>query len=136
MRASHDLRRVSATFDAPNPVPSAGLLPAALLAQRVGLAGLVDRRVELPRYCANSGTKGLPAIGSMMLVGGDSIDDTALLRGGATSELFDATRAPSTIGTWLRSFKWFNIRQLDSISRELLKRLWARAAGRPICPLR
>jgi hypothetical protein len=64
-----------------------------------------------------------------MLAGGDSIDDTALLRAGATSKLFDATRAPSTIGSWLRGFKWFNVRQLDAVSRELLARLWSAGAG-------
>jgi hypothetical protein len=31
-----------AGFDESNPVPSARLLPAAVLAQRVGLAGLVE----------------------------------------------------------------------------------------------
>lgn len=128
MRASHDLARVSVRFDEPNLVPCAGLLPAAVLAQRVGLAELMKRRVTLQRHGANSGTKALTVIGSM-LAGGDSIDDTALLRAGATSKLFDATRAPSTIGSWLRGFKWFNVRQLDAVSRELLARLWSAGAG-------
>ena len=75
---------MSARFDEPNLVPSAGLLPVALLARRVGLAELVDDRVTLHGNGANSGTKALTVIGSM-LAGGDSIDDTALLRGGATS---------------------------------------------------
>lgn len=128
MRASHDLARVSVRFDEPNLVPCAGLLPAAVLAQRVGLAELMERRVTLQRHGANGGTKALTVIGSM-LAGGDSIDDTALLRAGATSKLFDATRAPSTIGSWLRGFKWFNVRQLDAVSRELLARLWSAGAG-------
>lgn len=38
-----------------------------------------------------------------MLAGGDSIDDVAVLRAGAAPELFDATRAPSTVGSWLRA---------------------------------
>jgi hypothetical protein len=119
---------VSVRFDEPNLVPAAGLLPAAVLAQRVGLAGLVDQRVTLQCHGANSGTKALTVIGSM-LAGGDSIDDTDVLRAGATRKLFDTTRAPSTIGSWLRAFKWFNIRQLDAVSRELLARLWATGAG-------
>ena len=77
MRASHDLARVSVRFDEPNLVPCAGLLPAAVLAQRVGLAGLMQRQVTLQRHGANSDTKALTVIGSM-LAGGDSIDDTAL----------------------------------------------------------
>jgi hypothetical protein len=103
-------------------VPSAGLLPAAVLAERVGLAGLVDRVVTVQRHGANSGTKALTVIGSV-LAGGDSIDDVDLLRAGAAAKLFDRTRAPSTIGSWLRGFKWFNVRQLDAVSRELVGRL-------------
>jgi hypothetical protein len=128
MRASHDLAGVSASFDEPNLVPCAGLLPAAALAQRLDVAGLVDQRLTLARHGANSGTKALTVIGSM-LAGGDSIDDTAVLRSGALPRLFDLTRAPSTVGTWLRDFKWHNVRQLDAISRELLVRQWAAGAG-------
>ena len=119
---------MSVSFDEPNLVPCAGLLPAAVLAQRIDLAGLVDQRLGLARHGANSGVKALGVIGSM-LAGGDSIDDTALLRTGALPQLFDATRAPSTIGSWLRDFRWHNVRQLDAVSRELLARVWAAGAG-------
>jgi hypothetical protein len=128
VRANHDLSRVSTTFDEKNLVPNAGLLPAAVLAQRLDLAGLVDERLQLAQHGANSGAKALTVIGSM-LAGGDSIDDTAVLRAGAAPALFDATRAPSTIGTWLRAHTWSNVRQLDAVSRELLARLWAAGAG-------
>ena len=128
MRANHDLSRVCATFDEANLVPNAGLLPAAVLAQRIGLGGLVDRRLHLARHGANSGAKALTVIGSM-LVGGDSIDDTAVLRAGAAGKLFDGTRAPSTIGSWLRAHRWSNVRQLDAVSRQLLARLWSCGAG-------
>jgi hypothetical protein len=50
-----------------------------------------------------------------MLAGGDSIDDVAVLRAGATAELFDNTHAPSTVGSWLRAPNWSNVRQLDAI---------------------
>lgn len=128
MQASHDLARVEASFDEPNLVPCAGLLPAAALAQRLDVAGLVDDRLTLARHGANSGVKALTVIGSM-LAGGDSIDDVGLLRSGALPALFDLSRAPSTIGTWLRDFQWHNVRQLDAVSRELLKRQWAAGAG-------
>jgi hypothetical protein len=128
MRSSHDLARVQASFDEPGLVPCAGLLPAAVLAQRLELSALVDQRLILPEHGANSGIKALTVVGSM-LGGGDSIDDTGMLRAGASARLFDTTRAPSTIGTWLRGFKWHNVRQLDAISRELLGRLWAAGAG-------
>ena len=116
------------SFDETNLVPNAGLLPAAVLAQRLDLAGLVDRRLQLVQHSANSGAKALSVIGSI-LAGGDSIDDVAVLRAGAASILFDGTRAPSTVGSWLRAYKWSNVRQLDAVSRELLARLWAAGAG-------
>jgi hypothetical protein len=122
------LSRVSVSFDEPNLLPNAGLLPAAVLAQRIDLAGLIDERLQLAEHGANSGTKALTVIGSM-LTGGDHIDHTAVLRAGGTGSLFDLTRAPSTVGTWLRAHKWSNVRQLDAISRELLARLWAAGAG-------
>ena len=52
-----------------------------------------------------------------------------VLRAGAAGILFDDTRAPSTIGSWLRAHKWSNVRQHDAVSRELLARLWAAGAG-------
>jgi hypothetical protein len=128
VRASHDLARVSVSCVESNLVSVAGLLPAAALAQKIGLAELVDRRVRLAAHGANSGTLSLSVVGSM-LAGGDSIDDVALLGCGATGQVFDQTRAPSTIGTWLRGFTWSNVRELDAVTREMLARLWAAGAG-------
>ena len=93
---------MSVSFDKSNLVPNAGLLPAAVLAQRLVLAALVDRRLHLATHGSNSGAKALTVIGSM-LAGGDSIDDVAVLRAGAATSLFDGTRAPSTVGSWLRA---------------------------------
>jgi hypothetical protein len=39
-----------------------------------------------------------------MLAGGEGIEDLDVLRAGAAPQLFDDLRAPSKIGTWLRSF--------------------------------
>ena len=88
MRASHDLTRVAVRFDEACLMPNAGLLPAATLAQRVDLGGLVDQRVRLTAERANGGAKALTVIGSI-LAGGDSIDDTDLLRAGGNQRLFD-----------------------------------------------
>jgi hypothetical protein len=128
VQASHDLAGVDVSFDESNLMPCAGLLPAAVLAQRIDVAGVIDERLTLTRHGANSGVKAMSVIGSM-LAGGDSIDDVALLRTGALPALFDRSRAPSTIGSWLRDFKWHNVRQLDAVSRELLARQWAAGAG-------
>jgi hypothetical protein len=54
-----------------------------------------------------------------------------LLRHGAMPDLFGGVRAPSTLGSFLRSFTWGNVRQLEKVSRELLAEL-ARQA--PLLP--
>jgi hypothetical protein len=128
MHANQDLTRVAVSFDEQHPLPHAGLLPAAVPAQRIDLAGLVDQRLALAGEGANSGTKALTVIGSI-LAGGDSIDDTDLLRTGAIRQLFDQIRAPTMIGCRLRAFKWSNVRELDAVSRELPARMWAAGAG-------
>jgi len=128
MRASHNLSSVSVSCDEPNLVSGAGLLSAAVLAQKIGLAELVQQRVRLAHHGANGGTKALTVVGSMLL-GGDSVTDTALLQAGATSELFHQLRAPLTIGSWLRSFKRSGVREFDAVTRELIARLWAAGAG-------
>lgn len=131
MKASHNLGAVPVSFDDDNLVANAGLIAPAALAQRLGIAELVDRRVRLDRKragAANSGAKALTVFGGM-LAGGDSIDDLDVLRAGAAAELFDDIRAPSTVGTWLRAFKWSNLRELDAVTRETLKRAWAARLG-------
>ena len=64
------------------------------------------------------------------LAGGDCIDDADALRTGGTARTLGGTvKAPSTLGTFLRSFRWGHVRQLDRVSRELLARAWATGAG-------
>ena len=64
------------------------------------------------------------------LAGGDCIDDADALRAGGTAGVLDClVKAPSTLGTFLRSFRWGHVRQLDRVSRELLARAWAAGAG-------
>ena len=43
-------------------------------------------------------------------------------------------KAPSTLGTFLRSFRWGHVRQLDRVSRALLARAWAAGAGPGAAP--
>ena len=64
------------------------------------------------------------------LAGGDCIDDADVLRtGGTACTLGGTVKAPSTLGTFLRSFRWGHVRQLDRVSRELLARAWQAGAG-------
>ena len=64
------------------------------------------------------------------LAGGDCIDDADVLRtGGTAGTIGCVVKAPSTLGTFLRSFRWGHVRQLDRVSRKLLSRAWAAGAG-------
>jgi hypothetical protein len=66
-----------------------------------------------------------------MIAGADSIDDMDLLRHGAMDVLFGGIRAPSTLGSHLRSYTWGNVRQLEAVNRQLLAELARRA---PLLP--
>ncbi len=66
-----------------------------------------------------------------MAAGADSIDDMGLLRHGAMPDLFGGIRAPSMLGSHLRSFTWGNVRQLEMVNRLLLGELARRA---PLLP--
>ena len=70
------------------------------------------------------------------LAGGDCIDDADALRSGSTGWVLGCViKAPSTLGTFLRSFRWGHVRQLDRVSRELLARAWSTGAGPSNGPL-
>ena len=84
---------------------------------------------EMRRGGANTGDKILTLVASA-LAGGDCIDDADVLRSGGTAGAIGCVvKAPSTLGTFLRSFRWGHVRQLDRVSRELLARAWAAGAG-------
>ena len=123
--------RIRVSFDDHRLVANAGLLLPVTLAQRLGLRELVDRHVDLgdaPGH-ANPGDKTLTLVASG-LAGGDCIDDADVLRTGGTAKAIGCVvKAPSTLGTFLRSFRWGHVRQLDRVSRELLARAWAAGAG-------
>ncbi len=44
-------------------------------------------------------------------------------------------KAPSTLGTFLRSFRWGHVRGLDEVSRRLLERAWKAGAGPGVEPI-
>ena len=69
---------------------------------------------------ANAGDKMLTLVASA-LAGGDCIDDADVLRTGRSAQVLGCTvKAPSTLGTFLRGFRWGHVRQLDRVSREVL----------------
>ena len=123
--------RIHVAFDDHRLVNNAGLILPATLAQRLGLPQLVDRYLDLGRAPgrANTGDKIMTLVASA-LAGGDCIDDADALRAGRTSSVLGCmVKAPSTLGTFLRSFRWGHVRQLDRVGRELLARSWAAGAG-------
>jgi Transposase DDE domain group 1 len=131
MRLLHSLARTHASFDDPNLVSRAGLVPVMALAQRAGLTGLVAQYVRPGGPCGVNAHLKIPCLVAGMAAGADSIDDMDLLRHGAMPGLFGGIRAPSTLGSHLRSFTWGNVRQLETVNRELLCELARRA---PLLP--
>ncbi len=129
MRGSHAPGDVSAVFDDPNLVSCAGLAPVVALAQRCGLAELVADKLTLPSEGGANAYLKVPALVAGMVAGADSIDDMDLLRHGGMNRLFHGARAPSTMGTFLRTFTFGHVRQLDSVAAGLLTEL---AAGTPL----
>ncbi|WP_375539471.1 IS1380 family transposase [Propioniciclava sp. MC1683] len=114
MKASHRIRPV---FDDPNLVSTAGLVPAVVLAESAGLHDLLEEQLSVPS--PNATAKATSVVGGM-LAGADSIDDLDLLRHGGMDRLFRGVRAPSTLGTFLRSFTHGHVQQLDAVGGHLL----------------
>lgn len=134
MQSSHAAAAVSSVFDDPNLIAYGGLGPVVRLAERCGLPAPADEYIHLPR--SKDGTGAFPAAKLMSLVGGmvagaDSIEDMDRLRHGAMPRLFTGARAPSTLGSFLRSFTHGHVKQLHAVARRLLSRL---AAHTPLLP--
>lgn len=123
MKASH---RVLPVFDDPNLVSAAGLVPVMRLAESAGLHELVAEHVATSSPNPVAKATGVVA---GMLAGADSIDDLDLLRHGGMPGLFAGVRAPSTLGTYLRSFTHGHVQQLDAVSARFLAGLVERVPG-------
>src|SRR3954466_16346448 len=123
MQLSHVRPVVSATFDEPNLVGAAGLVPLMSLARKAGLRELADERMSVPTdKGANAGLK-LSSLVAGMAAGADSIDDMALLRHGGMGKVFTGAYAPSTLGSFLRSFAFGHVRQADAVASRFLLNL-------------
>jgi hypothetical protein len=134
VRSSHTASAVSARFDDPNLIADAGLIPVLRLAQRCRLPELAGETIRI-RDADNSGGAN-PAAKVMSLVaamvaGADSIDDVHRVRHGGMHLAFTGTRAPSTVGTFLRSFTHGHVRQLHRAHRAFLAELATRT---PLLP--
>jgi Transposase DDE domain group 1 len=132
MRSSHVvLDQVDAAFDDERLVANAGLLLPATLADRLGIEQAADELIDLGERpgAARPGRKILTVVHGL-LAGGDSIDDVEVLRAGATARVLGhRVMAASTVGTFLRTFTFGHVRQLDQLAETALARAWQAGAG-------
>jgi len=122
---------IAVAFDDERAVADAGIVLTATLARRLGIEALVDESVDLGDRpgAANVGAKVMTLVSAMAL-GADCIDDCDLLRAGRTGQVLGhRVVAPSTLGTFLRSFSFGHVRQLDRVLADTLTRAWAAGAG-------
>ena len=122
---------VGVVFDDDNAVANAGLILPATLAGRLGLERLVDETLDLGvRPGAFSPGRKVMSLVHSILAGGDSIDDADVLRSGSSEAVLGhRVMAPSTLGTFLRSYTFGHVRQLDRVGEVALTRAWAGGGG-------
>ena len=109
--------RIRIAFDDTRLVANTELLLPVTLAQHLVCVNSSTATLtsEMRRGGANTGDKMLTLVASA-LAGGDCIDDADVLRtGGTTGAIGCAVKAPSTLGTFLRSFRWGHVRQPDRV---------------------
>ncbi len=118
-------------FDDERAVADAGLVLPATVAARLGIEALVEEWVDLGEAAgaANPGRKVMTLLAAMAL-GADCIEDCEVLRSGRTEAVLPhRVAAPSTLGTFLRSFTFGHVRQLDRVLGEAITRAWKAGAG-------
>ena len=130
-RVSHAIDRIHVSFDDENLVANAGLLLVGTLAVRLEIEALVNSMVRLSGRVGGSrpGRKVLSLVHAIV-AGGSHIDHADILRCGGTEAVLPfQVMAPSTLGTFLRSFTFGHVRQLEAVVGATLKRAWSMGAG-------
>lgn len=124
---SRTLDRYDTSFDHDGLIANAGLIVVATLMSRLGLEALANRWVRTGSFAPG---RKLCTLIAAMLAGATHIDHTDLLRAGATQSVLPfRVMAPSTIGSFLRTFTFGFVRQLDAVAARLLANAWAAGAG-------
>jgi hypothetical protein len=131
MQLSHAARAGRARFDDPSLVSAGGLVPVLAMAERAGLRVLAEQWLTVPTDKGAHGGAKVSALVAGMIAGADSIEDMNLLRHGGMGGLFTGTYAPSTLGSFLRSFAFGHVRQLDAVAARLVANL---AGQTPLLP--
>jgi hypothetical protein len=123
--------RSNVAFDDERVVVNAGLVLAVTLGRRLGLEALIDAAVNLgERPGASRPGRKVLSLMHAMLLGADCIDDCDVLRAGNTEAILGhRAMAASTLGTFLRSFTFGHVRQLDRVLGQALGRAWKLGAG-------
>ena len=119
-------RAVEVAFDDENLIANAGLSLVSAFCQRIGLDRVIADKVRLDNRAggANPAYKSLSLIHAMV-AGASHIDHVDVLRAGATGSILPFhVAAPSTLGTYLRSFTFGHLRQLDSVIEAEIDRAW------------
>ncbi len=134
--ACQSIDRLEVIFDDERAVANAGLLLPATIAAHLGLEAAADDLISLAGPGRHRpGRKAMTLVHSM-IAGGDCIDDVDVLRAGASEGVLGhRVMAPSTCGTFLRSFTFGHVRQLDTWSELALTAAWTAGAGPASAPL-
>jgi hypothetical protein len=120
MQLSHGAARASASFSEAYLVSWAGLVPVLALAGRVGLSGLADQHLSVAGGPGRHADAKVSSVVAGMVAGADSISDLDLLRHGGMGRLLTGARAPSTLGTFPRAFRFGHVRLLDAVASRIL----------------
>ena len=124
---SRTIDRYGTTFDHDGLIANAGLVVIATLMSRLGLEALANRWVHTGSFAPG---RKLCTLNAAMVAGATHIDHVDVLRVGATQSVLPfKVMAPSTIGTFLRTFTFGFVRQLDAVASRLLANAWAAGAG-------
>ncbi len=128
---SYDPARFDVVFDDDHAVANAGLALTGILARRLGIEDLANELIGLgDRPGASRPGRKILTLLHAMVAGGDCIDDVDVLRSGSTAQVLGhRVMAPSTCGTFLRSFTFGHVRQLDRVFETVLTRAWTAGAG-------
>lgn len=136
-RVSHSLDRLSVTFDDEGLLANAGLLVVATLSARLGIGRIVGQTVRMAGVVGGAGpARKVLTLVHAIVAGATHIDHVDVLRAGNTARaLGHKAMAPSTLGTFLRSFSFGHVRQLEAVVGKVLAAAWEAGAGPGSDPL-
>jgi hypothetical protein len=124
---SRTIDQYETTFDHDGLIANAGLIVIATLMSRLGLERLANDWIRTGSFAPG---RKICTLIAAMLAGATHIDHTDVLRAGATQSVLPfRVMAPSTIGSFLRTFSFGFVRQLDAVAARLLANAWAAGAG-------